>query len=210
MQKQPIICEYNTYSVKPFINDTFNLDFINENDLEQKILCKIYLGEEYNDTNPQITHDQNNKGGYRFENYLLKKTIDNTTYTTCMSICTRRQGIDASYESFSEPYLITYDIDSIGDTLRGIHSYKIDMNGLYGCNIDHTLDGYLGISIEGIYMIFGIEEVGIANERKYIFRLPPKSILLEGIHRDVIEKEFFGDFQLGRRSIIKGNWYNSN
>ena len=126
-----------------------------------------------------------------------------------MSICARRQGIEASNESFSEPYLIVYDIDSTGDTLRGIYSYKINMNSMYESDIYHTCDGYLEILI-GIYTIFGIEEVDVASEKKYIFRLPPKSVLLEGIHQDVIEKEFSGDFQLERRSIIKGNWYNTN
>ena len=190
MEKRPTICEYDTYSVKPFINDTFSLDNFIDNDIEKKIICKIYLNEEYDSSNPQISENSLNEDGFQIETYRIEKEQGTTTLTSIVSLCCRRNNHQISYANLTEPYFITYDFDSIGETLHGYHVYKVNTESIKDLHPYHTNYGDLEITIHD-EVLLGAEEINIDTIN---FILPQKGILLEGIHKDSIENGFTGKF----------------
>lgn len=196
------ILEYSTYDTRPINSEIDGMNESNIKEIEKQVICLIYKHEKYDPENPQIVSESNHNEAYNIATVLLNKTIDSeTTIKTYISYCETR--------SIGQVYLVTYDIrckENEDDILQGIFAYKVNTEGVGNVSV---LKYSFGLGIGNI-KVLGIESILTDTPTKYNFILPPKSMFLEGIHKNIIDERFDSVTNLDMNKTIVHIWHSTN
>lgn len=182
-------CEYLTYQLPA---TDIKLDELPE-ELEQQVICLLYKNERYDSSNPQIEicSREDLYWTHVIDTFILKREIspeesEEKKYKYCLASFCFCNGIKA--------YFVVYKLENppgIGVQTRvvGFNAYNLDWKAL-SCDLVNSSDGKYLCCVKGDSIIFGYND----NTRNYI--LPPKSILLQGIHVDVIDSDMSGILEI--------------